>query len=206
MEENNEMNERLMFIAVSENQIPENAVYDSKNKVALVYCLKKDDFTVEILTEDSFEKLGIKREELQKRAAENMRRDYPCSIIPFTEYVKTHDITINISNDYLEGIYVLACSNDKFAYSSAGIYYSADLIKEFAAEKGCDIYIMPCSQSETYICTTGALQKDEISELMSEYKAKAGEALTDEALVFSGNKLMQMEEYKPALRKQGRKL
>ena len=186
--------DNIIFIAVNECDLPQNAVFDEKDKIKLLYCNLKDN-NAEIIHESMLEHLEVKRNELQRIAAENMRIKFPCNIFKLGEYVKNHEINISVNRTYMDDIYVLACLNEDFTYASSGLYYSADLIKNFSQSQKCNVIILPCTIGETYIIPENILEKTEINELMEGFKNKCETALDAEPLIFSDQKLMKMSDY-----------
>lgn len=169
-------------------------VYEIKDNIKLVYCIDNNDNMVELLSKQLLIDNNIDKDELFKTAVSNMRKKYPCKIVSLEEFSKNHDV--NISADDAENIYVLCCEKEDFLYSSAGLYYSADKIKQFSRDKGCDVYILPVTGSETYLCTSDIFSKKDITEVMENYSHEDKDFLTNEALVFSGGKLINLKDYK----------
>lgn len=188
------MNKKIIFICENkEKSMNEKEISELKDNVKLVYCVEVNSDSVELLTEQFMADNNIERKDLFKFAVANMRQNYPCSIISLKDFSKNHAAKISATD--AENVYVLSCEKEDFAYSSSGLYYSADIIRQFSKEKGCDVFILPVTGAETYLCTSDIFSKKEIEDIMKDYSIADTEFLSREALVFADDKLINIKDY-----------
>ena len=141
------------------------------------YFAGKDDsngIATLLVSNDVYQKWDIDIEELYQIALSNTMRLFPWKIVSLLETMRRLQPEIFPLDDDIEdsGIYVL--TNDLSINGATCILYNS-VIKDFANEKGCNLFILPSSRHETMLVLEDEQKQD--SEFLQNLIVEANQSV-----------------------------